>query len=104
MLELTVVDRNGAEHLIVSEDGRTLMEALRELDFGVLAICGGVRSCATCHVYVPHEWMTRLPAQHADEYALIRELAHYQDNSRLSCQIELTRTLNGLRVTIAPDE
>jgi ferredoxin len=31
-------------------------------------------------------------------------VAHTQDNSRLSCQIEFTPELAGLRVTIAPDE
>jgi ferredoxin, 2Fe-2S len=104
MLELTVVDRNGVEHRIVTEDGRRLMETLRELDFGVLAICGGVCSCATCHVYVAPEWMARLSPQHPDEHALVSELAHYQNNSRLSCQIELSKALNGLHVTIAPEE
>ena len=40
----------------------------------------------------------------SDERELLTELAHTQDNSRLSCQIEFTQELAGLRVTIAPDE
>ena len=32
------------------------------------------------------------------------ELAHHESNSRLSCQVEVTPSLEGLRVTIAPDE
>jgi ferredoxin len=35
---------------------------------------------------------------------LIEELAHHQAGSRLSCQIDMTEALDGLRVTIAPDE
>jgi 2Fe-2S ferredoxin len=50
MLELTVTDRDGAEHLIASQCGYKLMEALRDSDFGILAICGGACSCGTCHV------------------------------------------------------
>ena len=61
-------------------------------------------SCATCHVYVDPEWQARLPAPMSDERELLTELAHTQDNSRLSCQIEFTAALSGLRVTIAPDE
>jgi hypothetical protein len=30
--------------------------------------------------------------------------AHYRENSRLSCQLEFTPALAGLRVTVAPDE
>jgi len=40
---------------------------------------------------------------HTDD-ELLSELAHHQPNSRLSCQIEFTPDLAGLRVTIAPDE
>jgi 2Fe-2S ferredoxin len=40
----------------------------------------------------------------SDERELLTELSHHQDNSRLSCQLELTNELAGLRVTIAPDE
>jgi 2Fe-2S ferredoxin len=40
----------------------------------------------------------------SDERELLSELTHYQDNSRLSCQLEFTDQLAGLRVRIAPDE
>jgi len=81
-----------------------VMETLRELDYGVAAICGGMCSCATCHVYVDPEWKSKLPAPMSDERELLSELSHHQENSRLSCQIEFTPDLAGLRVTIAPDE
>jgi len=80
------------------------MENLRELEYGVAAICGGMCSCATCHVYVDPEWAEKLPAPMSDERELLMELAHYDARSRLSCQIEFTPELSGLRVTIAPDE
>jgi 2Fe-2S ferredoxin len=40
----------------------------------------------------------------SDERELLSELSHAQENSRLSCQVEFTAQLAGLRVTIAPDE
>ncbi len=61
-------------------------------------------SCATCHVYVDPSWTDRLPAPQSDERELLNELSHYTEQSRLSCQIEFTPDLAGLRVTIAPDE
>ena len=104
MALLRVVDRDGVEHEVEARTGLKVMENLRELDYGVAAICGGMCSCATCHVYVDPDWQARLPAMMSDERELLSELTHYQDNSRLSCQLEFTPELAGLRVRIAPDE
>ncbi|HWG30411.1 MAG TPA: 2Fe-2S iron-sulfur cluster-binding protein [Steroidobacteraceae bacterium] len=101
---LRVVDRDGVEHEVDAKAGLKIMETLREYDWGVAAICGGMCSCATCHIYIDPEWESRLPAPMSDERELLVELAHHQSNSRLSCQVEVTPSLEGLRVTIAPDE
>src|ERR1700753_3263864 len=104
MALLRVVDRDGVEHEVDAKTGLKVMETLRELDYGVAAICGGMCSCATCHVYVDPEWVSRLPAPISDEKELLPELSPHQSNSRLSCQLEFTNELAGLRVTIAQDE
>ena len=104
MALLRVVDRDGVEHEVDAKPGLKVMETLRELDYGVAAICGGMCSCATCHVYVDPEWTPKLPAPMSDERELLTELSHHEQNSRLSCQIEFTNEMAGLRITIAPDE
>ncbi len=101
---LKVVDRDGVEHEVDARAGLKVMETLRELEFGVAAICGGMCSCATCHVYVDPAWLDKLPRRQSDEQDLLSELSHTKENSRLSCQVEMTDALNGLKVTIAPDE
>ena len=103
-MQLRVIDRDGKEHRVEGKTGLKVMEILRDLDYGVAAICGGMCSCATCHVYVDPEWQGRLSPPMADERELLNELSQCEPNSRLSCQIELTAELDGLRVTIAPDE
>jgi len=101
---LKVVDRDGVEHDVEAQTGLKVMETLRELDYGVAAICGGMCSCATCHVYVDPQWLERLPPPMSDERELVGDLTHHRANSRLSCQIEFTDALAGLKVTIAPDD
>jgi 2Fe-2S ferredoxin len=102
---MVVTDRDGVVHEIDGQPDLKLMETLREYDYGVTAICGGLCSCATCHVYVKPEWMSRLPAPQSDEKELMVELQHYDpDTSRLSCQVEFTDALDGLELTVAPDE
>jgi len=104
MALLRVVDRDGVEHEVDAKPGLKVMETLRDLDYGVAAICGGMCSCATCHVYVDPEWTSKLPEPMSDERELLTELSHHEQNSRLSCQLEFTNELAGLRITIAPDE
>jgi 2Fe-2S ferredoxin len=101
---LKVVDRDGKEHDVEAKSGLKVMETLRELDYGIAAICGGMCSCATCHIYIDRDWAGKLPAAMSDERELLSELSHHKETSRLSCQVEMTDALAGMRVTIAPDE
>ena len=104
MTLLRVVDRDGVEHEVDGNAGFTLMENLRDLEYGVGAICGGMCACATCHVYVDPEWLPKLAVMHSDEKDLLGDLSTRRDNSRLSCQVKFTAELAGLKVEIAPDE
>ena len=101
---LKVIDRDGKEYSVEAKSGLKVMETLRELDYGIAAICGGMCSCATCHIYVEADWAAKLPAPMSDERELLSELSHYRNTSRLSCQVEMSDALAGMRVTIAPDE
>lgn len=103
-MKITVTDRDGNQHETEGTDGYKLMEALCDLDYGVAAICGGMCSCATCHVYVADEWRDRLPGMQDDEEELLDALEYRRESSRLSCQIELGPELDGIAVIIAPDE
>jgi 2Fe-2S ferredoxin len=69
-----------------------------------LALCGGCCSCATCHVHVDPDFAALLPPMSEDENDLLDSSDHRNETSRLSCQIHLTAALDGLRVTIAPED
>jgi 2Fe-2S ferredoxin len=104
MPTVRVIDRDGVEHEVNASSGSVLMEPLRDMENGVAAICGGMCSCATCHVYVDEEWVAKLPAPMSDEGDMLGDLTSRRENSRLSCQIVLNDTLSGLKVQIAPEE
>lgn len=101
---LRVVDRDGKEVELQAHAGGVLMEPLRDMEEGVSAICGGMCSCATCHVYVDPDWVDRLPAAMSDETDMINDLVNKRENSRLSCQVQLSDALDGLKITLAPEE
>jgi ferredoxin, 2Fe-2S len=105
MAQIIVIDREGVEHQVEGVPGGKIMEMLRDLDFGVAAICGGMCSCATCHVYIDESWQDRLSPPSLDESYLLQALSSYrQSASRLSCQIEFTDALDGIQLMIAPSE
>ncbi|NCP11549.1 MAG: 2Fe-2S iron-sulfur cluster binding domain-containing protein [Sphingomonadales bacterium] len=100
-----VTDRAGNESAIEARPGYTVMETIRDAGFDdLLALCGGCCSCATCHVLVAEEQLSLLPAMSPDEDDLLESSDHRQANSRLSCQLEISDALDGLKVTIAPED
>jgi 2Fe-2S ferredoxin len=104
MSVLKVTTRDGVAHEIAGEAGMSVMEIIREAGIDeLMAICGGCMSCATCHVYVDSQSLTILPPASEDESELLEGADDRRLNSRLSCQIEFTDTLDGLQVIIAPE-
>ena len=104
MINISVKDLDGQVHEIQAREGDSLMEALREHEWGVPAICGGLCSCGTCHVYVDKEWLEKLRQVDSDEQDLLDEFDNSKDNSRLSCQVKLLSEHEGLALSIAPEE
>lgn len=105
MVKVTIANRAGQETEIEAEEGLSLMEVIRDNGFDeLLALCGGCCSCATCHVFVDPDFADKLPPRSADEEDLLDSSDHKTEQSRLSCQVAITEDLEGLRVTIAPED
>jgi NADP-dependent 3-hydroxy acid dehydrogenase YdfG/ferredoxin len=95
------------EELLAEIEGRediSVMENIRDSVGEVLALCGGVRFCATCHVYVDAPEGVTMPAMSEDEKNLLDSSSHHTAKSRLSCQLPFSADLSGLWVTVAPED
>ena len=99
-MKIYVTDPNGVEHALDAIEGWRVMEIIRDYGLPIKAECGGSCACATCHVYVDENWLNQLPAMRDDEEAMLDEAFNLQDNSRLSCQIIMDESLDGLRVQL----
>ncbi len=105
MPQLTVVTRQGEERTVEGEVGLSVMEVIRDNGFDeLLALCGGCCSCATCHVHVDPAFADKLPAMSEDEDDLLDSSSTRDATSRLSCQIQFTGALDGLKVRIADED
>lgn len=104
-IRILVTDRDGHSEVVEGNVGGSLMLALRKNGYPLQALCGGAMSCATCHIYVDAAWRGRLAPRSEFERALVEDTnAFQQEASRLSCQIELSATHDGLALTIAPED
>lgn len=101
MPEVTYIEFNGTAHRVDVPLGVSLMRGAVDNNVpGIDADCGGECACATCHVYVDPAWLDRigLPEPGSQETSMLSFAAVAQPNSRLSCQIRMTKALAGIVV------
>jgi ferredoxin, 2Fe-2S len=99
MAKITYIEFNGAEHTLDIKPGLSVMEgAIKNNVPGIDADCGGACACATCHVYVDPAWIEKTGVASEMEQSMLEFAENVEPNSRLSCQIKIGETLDGLVV------
>jgi ferredoxin len=100
-----VTARDGSRRSVAAAAGQSLKDALKGAGIEeILGLCGGFASCGTCHVHVADDWLGRLPPMRADEEEMLGFSDWRQANSRLACQIPFSEALDGIAVTVAPED
>lgn len=101
MATIKFIEHNGKEHEVDAPSGTSVMNAaVDNLVPGIDADCGGECSCATCHVIVDDAWIAKVGKPSDQEESMLDLNPDRVDNSRLSCQIEVTDDLDGLVVNL----
>ena len=101
MAKITFIAHDGTRFDVEAENGSTVMEnAIKNSVPGIEAECGGACACATCHVYVDDAWSDKTGSPEAMEEDMLDFAYDVQSNSRLSCQIKVSDSLNGLVVKV----
>ena len=105
MPRIIFITPDGARHKTDVESGYSVMEAAinNNID-GIVAECGGACACATCHSYIDEAWLDKIPAMDDMEDSMLDAAFERKDNSRLTCQIEVNETLDGLVVHVAEND
>jgi|SRR5690606_8713654 len=106
-ITITITDRDGDSHVVQAptDMNMNLMEVVRSFELapeGTIGICGGMAMCASCQCYIESDH--ELPEKGDEEEAMLSEAFFVKENSRLGCQIPITPNLEGLKVTLAPEE
>jgi 2Fe-2S ferredoxin len=97
------IDDAGLSCEITVPVGTSLMRAAVDIGLnGIVGMCGGNLSCATCHVFIAADFTNRLPAPTLEEEQMLDcTAAPRRENSRLSCQIVMNEALDGIVVQMA---
>lgn len=76
------------------------MDVAHENDIDLEGACEASLACSTCHVYVDEPWFDKLPPPVEEEEDMLDLAFGLQENSRLGCQIKLTKELDGITVRL----
>ncbi len=106
-INITIKDRDGRVHKILAptDMAMNIMEIVRSYELapeGTIGVCGGMAMCASCQCYI-HSKHT-IPEKGEEEEAMLSEAFNVKQNSRLGCQISVTKGLDGLYLELAPEE
>ncbi|MEM0914618.1 MAG: 2Fe-2S iron-sulfur cluster-binding protein [Planctomycetota bacterium] len=101
MPRVTYITTNGDEVVVDNAEGTLMTAAVANRVAGIDGDCGGVGSCATCHVHVDAEWTERVGPATDMEQDMLEFEDDTDETSRLGCQVKLTPELDGLVVRVA---
>ena len=101
-ITINFIAADGRSVLAAGKIGSSLMEiAVSGGIDGIAADCGGLLTCATCHVFVSDAVAAQIPPPDPEELSMLAFTGMpRRPNSRLSCQIKLTAELDGLAVEL----
>lgn len=98
---ITFVEDDGTRHTLEAEDGQTLAEVATQNGVnGIVAECGGARVCGTCHCYIDADWRSDVGTPDEEELMMLEFSESYRSESRLGCQVTVSKALDGLVVRL----
>ncbi|SHN13190.1 ferredoxin, 2Fe-2S [Cyclobacterium lianum] len=105
MVTFTVEDLEGNRQDIEAPDdmGLSLMEVLKASEYPVLATCGGMALCATCHIEVL-AGKDSLGEATDVELDQLEALPEFFPTSRLACQIRISEELEGAVIKLRGED
>lgn len=101
MYKITFIEPDGTPREVEAKEGDSLMScAVENLVDGILADCGGSGVCGTCRGRIAAEWQEKIGPRNEEEELMIEISLDPTPECRLTCQIQVNESLNGIVVTL----
>ena len=104
MPKVTFILRDDSRREIDASVGDSLLDLARQHDLDIEGTCEGSMACATCHVIVDPAWYGKLASPYEEEQDMLDLAFGLTRTSRLGCQIVMSDALDGLVVTLGPED
>lgn len=105
MASITYILQDGTSRDVTVKIGQSVKDgAVDNLIPGIFGECGGACACATCHVYINDQWVDKVGPAGDVEKDILEFAEDVRENSRLSCQINISEDLDGLIVHVPDDQ
>ncbi|KAK3857170.1 hypothetical protein Pcinc_036561 [Petrolisthes cinctipes] len=100
VVNITFIDRSGQKVPVRGKIGDNVLYLAHRYGIELEGACEASLACSTCHVYVDQEYCDLLQEPLEEEEDMLDLAVFLKDNSRLGCQIILTKELNGMTLTL----
>nr|XP_033790966.1 ferredoxin-2, mitochondrial isoform X1 [Geotrypetes seraphini] len=100
VVNVVFIDRSGQRIPVKGKVGDNVLYLAHKHEIDLEGACEASLACSTCHVYVSGEFLDKLPDPDEREDDMLDMAPLLQENSRLGCQIILTKDLEGAEFTL----
>lgn len=104
MAKITFITKDNEKIEVEGTSGSVMQLAVNNGVEGIDGDCGGVCSCATCHVFVAEADMDKVGAAEEIEADMLELEDNVSDFSRLCCQIQVSDAIDGIELTVAKED
>ncbi|KAI6646110.1 Adrenodoxin-like protein [Oopsacas minuta] len=99
-VRVTFIDRDGNHVPVIGNIGENLLSLAHRYDIEMEGACDASLACTTCHVYIQPEFFSVLLPSTDEEEDLLDLAPFLESNSRLGCQVLLTRDMQGMFISL----
>ncbi|XP_034933948.1 adrenodoxin-like protein 1, mitochondrial [Chelonus insularis] len=100
IVNVVFIDKEGKETPVRGKVGDNVLYLAHRYGIEMEGACEASLACTTCHVYVDHNYTDKLPTATDEEEDLLDLAPFLKENSRLGCQIILSKDLEGIRLEL----
>lgn len=98
VVNVIFVDKDGNKKHVRGKVGDNALYLAHRYEIAMEGACEASLACTTCHVYVVGDYLSKLPVADDKEEDLLDLAPFLKENSRLGCQIILTKELDGIEL------
>lgn len=102
VVNIVIVDKKGKRIPIRGKVGDNVLFLAHRYQIEMEGACEASLACTTCHVYVHDDYLDKLKEASEEEEDLLDMAPFLKENSRLGCQITLSKEFEGLELTLPP--